>query len=403
MSKKTRRISGTGSVFPWKKRNPKTSELEVVGWCAVADLGIVDGNRARKTKYGQSQKELAKWLTDTLRDHEHGVLPSGGALTVGTWLEQWLRAKEIGSKQIRPRTLEHYRLVVKKHIAPAIGQRPLAKLTPSDVERMLGAQLKAGRSPRSVSHVRAVLRNALSRAERDGKVSRNAARLAEPPSVPEPDRSSVEAFSERVPAFLRAIEGDRLAAMYTVTLALGLRIGEVTGLRWSDMDLDAGTLRINKSLQWIRPTGRKHALPHLVDPKTEKSRRVLELSEPLVDTVRQHRARWRDEKLTLGPRSLNEWDLAFTGPLGEPLNPRAISEQLRSILARAGLPRIRFHDLRHANASLMLSAHVPMEMLSRLLGHSNPTTTRNIYAHVLKPLVDEAKRAQASILTLSAQ
>lgn len=399
MSKKNRRVSGTGSVFPWKKRNPKTAEIEVVGWCAVADLGIVDGNRARKTKYGQSQKELAKWLTDTLRDHEHGVLPRDRALTVNAWLEQWLRAKETGSKRIRPRTLEHYRLVVKKHIAPAIGNKPLAKLTPSDIERMLGAQLKAGLAPRTVHHVRAVLRNSLARAERDGKVSRNVARLAEPPSVPEPDRSSVEAFSERVPDFLRAVAPDRLSAMYVVTLALGLRIGEVTGLRWPDLDLDSGVLRVTKSLQWIRPTGEKRALPHLVDPKTEKSRRVLELSAPLIAEVREHQARWRLEKLALGPRSLNEWDLVFTGARGEPLNPRVISEQLRAILRSAGLPRIRFHDLRHANASLMLSAHVPMEMLSKLLGHSNPTTTRNIYAHVLKPLIDEAKEAQAGILT----
>ncbi len=401
-----RRTSGSGSVFPWlkRKKDPKTGQLGdpvQVGWCAVADLGVSDGKRKRQTVYGRDQKEVARRLNDVLRDHAHGVLPNGGALTVSAWLEQWLRAKETGSKQMRPRTIEHYRLVVKKHIAPAIGQKQLAKLTPSDVERMLGAQLRAGRAPRSVSHVRSVLRNALGRAERDGKVSRNVARLAEPPSVPDPDRSAVEAFNEKVPEFLRAIANDRLSAMYVVTLGLGLRLGEVTGLRWSEIDLDGAALRVSKSLQWIRPAGEKQALPHLVEPKTKKSRRTVDLSAPLVEVLRQHRARWRDEKLTLGPQSLNEFDLVFTGPHGEPLNPRVISKQVRAILAAANLPRIRFHDLRHANASLMLAAHVPMEMLSEILGHSNPTTTRNIYAHVTKSLREEARRAQAGILAMT--
>ena len=403
MSRK-RRTSGTGSLFKWMKRlrDPKTGELSApvqVGWTGVVDLGLVDGKRKRQSVYGVNQKEVVERLNNLLRDHMHGVLSTSGRLTVAEWLASWLRAKESGSKKIRPRTIEHYRLVVDKHIVPAIGKKPLAKLTPTDVERMLGAQLRGGLSPRSVHHVRAVLRNALARAERDGKVSRNVARLAESPSVPEPDRGPVESFSENVGTFLRALEGDRLSGMYVVTLGLGLRLGEVTGLRWSDIDLDTAVLHVNKSLQWIRSAGEKAALPQLLEPKTEKSRRELQLSDPMVETLRQHRARWRDEKLALGPLSLNEFDLVFTGPAGEPLNPRVISEQFRAILRKADLPRIRFHDLRHANASLLLTAHVPMEMLSKLLGHSNPTTTRNIYVHVLKPLQEEAKRAQARLLT----
>ena len=334
---------------------------------------------------------------DTLRDHGHGVLAKAGRLTVADWLNSWLRAKETGSKTIRPRTIEHYRLIVEKHLTPAIGQKPLAKLTPTDIERMLGEQLRAGLAPRSVHHIRAVLRNALQRAMRDEKVSRNVASLAEAPSVPQPNRDAVTAFAEQAGVFLHAVESDRLSAMYVLTLALGLRLGEVTGLRWSDIDLDAAILRVTRSLQWIRPRGEKAAAPHLMDPKTNESRRAVELSAPLVDALRQHRTSWRDEKLA-GRQPLNEFDLVFTGPSGEPLNPATVSRELRAILGRAGLPRIRFHDLRHANASLMLTAHVPMEMLSKLLGHSNATTTRNIYAHVLQPLREEAKRAQAGIL-----
>ncbi|MHB8613557.1 MAG: site-specific integrase [Candidatus Dormibacteraceae bacterium] len=287
MTKRTRRTSGAGSVFPWKKKNPATGELEPVGWCAIADLGIVDGKRKRQTVYGLKQKDVVERLNDLLRDHKHGVLPISGRLTVSEWLATWLRAKEMGSKTIRPRTIEHYRLVVDKHIVPVIGQKPLAKLTPTDVERMLGTQLRGGLSPRSVHHIRAVLRNALQRAMRDGKISRNVAGLAEAPSVPKPNRDAVKNFCGKVEVFLEAVESDHLAAMYVVTLALGLRLGEVTGLRWSDIDLEAGTLRVTNSLQWIRPAGEKAAAPHLVDPKTNESRRIIELSEPVVEALRR--------------------------------------------------------------------------------------------------------------------
>jgi integrase len=397
-----RRAAGSGAVFPWRRRNKTTGKLEQVGWAAMVDLGFVAGKRRRQALYAplDQKKVLEGRLTAAQHAKNSGTAATSGRLTVERWLVEWLQAKETGPKKMRPRTLEHYRLVVNRHIAPSIGSKPLAKLSPTDVERMLGAQLKAGLSPRTVHHVRAVLRNALQRAMRDGKVSRNVASLAESPSVPEPNRDAVTAFSEQVGVFLEAVASDRLAAMYVLTLAIGLRLGEVTGLRWSDIDLETGMLWVTKALQWIRPAGEHTARPHLVEPKTNESKREIELSKPVLEALRQHRAGWRDEKLALGPRSLNEFDLVFTGPAGEPLNPRVISQQLRAILAGAGLPRIRFHDLRHANASLMLTAHVPMEMLSELLGHSNPTTTRNIYAHVLRPLREEAKRAQADIFAV---
>jgi integrase len=397
-----RQAAGRGSLFPWRRRNKATGKLEQVGWVAMVDHGRDEkGKRKREAMYApmDRKKDLAAQLNAAQDAKDRGNAPMRGRLTVEQWLNDWLRAKEAGAKTMRPRTLEHYRLVVDKHIVPAIGPKQLAKLTPTDVERMLGAQLKAGLSPRTVHHIRAVLRNALQRALRDAKVSRNVAGLAEAPSVPEPNRDAVTAFSEQVASFLAAVESDRLAGMYVLTLAVGLRLGEVTGLRWSDIDLDTGILRVTKALQWLRPAGEHVAQPHLVEPKTNESRREIELAEPVVEALRQHRARWVDEQLH-GQQPLNEFDLVFTGPAGEPLNPATVSRELRAILERAQLPRIRFHDLRHANASLMLTAHVPMEMLSKLLGHSNPTTTRNIYAHVLRPLREEAKRAQADIFAV---
>lgn len=395
-----RRAAGSGAVYPWRRRNVATGKLEQVGWVGMVDLGIVDGKRRRQALYApmDQKKALTERVTAAQKAKNDGLSQYSGRLTVAQWLSSWLAAKESGAKEMRPRTMEHYRLIITKHIVPYIGHKLVAKLSPADVDQMLGTLRKSGLSARSCHHVRAVLRNALHVAMRDGKVSRNVASLTEAIPVAKPDRRAVITFSDQVAAFLDAVEADRLSAMYVVTLALGLRLGEVTGLRWSDVDLDAGILRVTHALQWIRPIGEKAAAPRLVAPKTEESKRVLELSEPLVEALRTHQRQQLQEIEAAGGTWLNGWHLVFTGSHGEPLRAETIGEQLRAILKTAGLPRIRFHDLRHANASLLLTAGVDEVMVSKLLGHSNPTTTRNIYQHVLRPMNEKAKRAQAAIL-----
>jgi integrase len=391
-----RRAAGSGSVHPWKRRNKATGKVEQVGWCGMIDLGFVDGKRKRQALYApmDQKKQLEAKVTAAQHAKNSGTAPKGGRLTVAEWLATWLRQKEASGK-VRARTLEHYELKIRLHIVPAIGQKPLAKLTPSDVEAMLGAHVKSGMAPRSASHVRAVLRNALQRAERDGLISRNVARLAEAPSVPDEERPALE--PEEALAFLQAAEAERLSAMYTVALGVGLRFGEIAGLRWPDVDLDGGVLHVRKALQWIRPRGERAALPHLVEPKSRKSRRSVDLSDQVIEALRRHRTMWLEEKIRLGERWLNEWDLVFTESLGQPLRPREVRDQFQAILVRAGLPHMHFHDLRHSNAALLLNAGVPMKVLAELLGHSSPALTERTYAHVLKPLREQARRAQAGI------
>jgi len=394
MSTKTRRISGTGSLFKWLKKNSETGEPEHIGWCAVADLGYgTDGKRKRQAVRGRTQREVVDRLNELLRDHQRGVLPKSGRTTVAQWLTTWLGKVETS---VRPRTHEYYRWIVREHLVPTIGLKPLGKLSPSDVEAMLGNRLQAGLSPRTVDHVRAVLRNALRWAERDGLISRNVASLATPPRVPRVEMRTMS--PEGVKAFLAALAGHPLEALYITTLGLGLRQGEVLGLRWSDIDLDARRLRVSRALQYIRPVAGGAGVAHLVEPKSGTSRRALDLPEPVVDALRQHRSRWLAEKIRLGPRWLNEWDLVFVGPFGEPLNPRLLLEDFHAVLRGAQLPEIRFHDLRHSCASLLLLAGVPARMVQEILGHSSITLTLGTYSHVLPELREQAVRAQAGIL-----
>lgn len=382
-----RRAAGSGALLRWKRNG------QVIGWIAVADLGVVDGKRQRQKVYGKTQAEVQARLTAILARKGEGTLPKPGRLTVETFLTSW-----IAGLHKRPRTWEHYELNVRKHIVPTIGSKSLAKLTATDVEKMMALKLSEGLSPRSVHHMRAVLRNALRKAVRDRLVAHNVAAEADPPDVPMVEMQTLT--PEQVKVFLRAVRGRRLEALYVTTLALGLRQGEVLGMRWSDIDLDAGTMRVTRALQWVRPVGQRHAEPVLAEPKSRTSRRALTLPSVAIDALRAHRKRWADEKLRLGERYLNEWDLVFVGPQGEPLNPKTIwTEFHEEILASAGLPMIRFHDLRHSCASLLLLHGVPARMVQEILGHSSISLTLGTYSHVLPGLREQATAAMDAVLS----
>ena len=399
----SRRGQGQGSLFPWKRKNPETGELEQIGWCAMADLGYIGGKRRRQALYGKTQREVVDRLNETLRDHQRGVLPKAGRTTLEQWLTTWLGSVE-GS--IRPRTLEHYRWIVREHLIPSLGRTPLAKLAPSDVETMLSAKLKPGPghlAPRTVHHVRAVLRNALQTAERDGLVSRNVASLARAPKVPKTEMKTL--LPDQVETYLEAVDGQPLEALFVVALGVGLRQGEVLGLRWQDLELErrdesgapAPALHVRWALQWQR-NGTDGGHPALVEPKSESSRRTVRIPGFVAEALRDHRRRWLAEKLRLGPRWLDEWDLVFVGPYGEPLNPRTVLMEHHAALRRAGLPRIRFHDLRHSCASLLGARGVPARVIQAILGHSSISLTLGTYSHVFAEQHDNAAAAMDRIL-----
>jgi integrase len=191
--------------------------------------------------------------------------------------------------------------------------------------------------------------------------------------------------------FLAAAEGDRLEALYRVALALGLRLGEALGLKWEYVDLDAGTLRVRYALQRIDGT------LQLKEPKTEHSRRTLSLPASLVAALRAHRDRQAFERAAVG----SEWresGLVFTNTLGGPLEPSNVLKAFKRILVRAGLPEQRFHDLRHAAASLLLAQGVPVRVVMDILGHTQMATTMDLYSHVMPAAHKDAADLMERIL-----
>ena len=343
-------------------------------WAAALSLGYQRGRRQRKYLYGRTRAEVARKLHEAQRTLSSGGILPAEQQTVKTVLETWLR--DSAAQQVRAKTFQRYEGIVHLHLIPALGSIKLTRLNPAHVEAMLNQALAQGASPRSLTQWRAVLRRALNVAARWGWVSRNAASLAEPPRTE--DYVVRPLTTADAQALLSAVKGDRLEALFQVGLALGLRQSETLGLTWKDIDLDAGTLSVRQTLQRVRGEW------VFSEPKTAKSRRTIPLPRPVARALREHRGRQLEERLKAGPAWEGEtWgDLVFPDELGRPLSGFHVLRRFRSLLALAGLPPMRYHDLRHGAASLMAAQGVPARVAMELLGHSQIATTMNIYTHV---------------------
>ncbi|MDQ2934069.1 MAG: site-specific integrase [Chloroflexota bacterium] len=357
-------------------------------WEARLSLGYVDGRRARKSVFGKTQGEVRQKLTRLLRDHDQGMpIAADERQPLATYLVRWL--DDAARNTVRPRTLDGYQRIIGKHLAPAIGRIPLAKLAPADVQALLNAKSRAGLAPQTVRNVHAVLRRALGQALRWGLVGRNVATLVELPRIA---RSEVRALSPAdAKAILAAVRGDRLEGLVNVTLATGLRQGEALALRWRDVDLEAGTITVRHTLQRLGGA-------QLVEPKTMRSRRALAASVGTVAALRAHRTRQLQERLWAGSR-WSEGDYVFTSTIGTPMVAGEVTRRFQQLLAAAGLPRMRFHDLRHGAASLLLAQGIHPRVVMEMLGHSTIAVTMNVYSHVTPALQREAADRMDGILS----
>ena len=282
--------------------------------------------------------------------------------------------------RVRPRTAESYAGVVRLYLVPAIGRIPLAKLEPEHVRRMLADLAARGTlSATTLRYVRSVLRTALGQALREGKVLRNVATLVDPPAKAQHEIHPLS--REQVHVFLDGVRGDRLEALYVAALGTGLRQGELLALRWQDVDLERGDLVVRHTLQRFTR--------ELAPTKTERSRRTIRLPHRVVQALSAHRERQHVVPLS---------GLIFTSQAGAPLQSVNVTRDLQRHLRRLGLPRQRFHDLRHAFATLALEAGEDLGVVSRILGHSNLSTTMDVYAHLTPATLDRAAERMDAIL-----
>lgn len=291
------------------------------------------------------------------------------------------------ARRRRPRTHEHYRWYFAKHIAPAIGHVPIDRLGVQDVNRLLSEKRKT-LAPKTVGHIRAVLRTALNAAMADELIFRNVAALAKAPKVPAYEAAALTPDQAR--ELLALAIGDPFEALYAVALAMGLRQGEALGLRWRDINLAGGMMHVRNSLQRGRP-GEPLAL---VDVKTRRSRRDLPIPAVVRRALTAHKARQAAQRLAAGS-AWQDRDLVFATTIGTPVEARTLlTRSFWPLRRRLGLPTLRFHDLRHAAISLLGAQGVPLRVAMEIAGHSQVATTAQIYSH----LVSDEMRTAASAM-----
>jgi integrase len=279
-------------------------------------------------------------------------------------------------------TWKRYEEIVRLHLIPSIGSHSLGRLSPQSVQTLYAAKLEAGLSTTTVHHIHAALHLALESAVSLDLVTRN---VSERVTAPKMRRHEMEVLSpEQSRMLLNAISGDELEALYVLALTTGMRQGELLALKWRDIDLDAGWLRIHSTVRKLR--GAFIYAP----PKTKRSRRAVALTAMAVESLKQHRIRQARAKALVGP-AWQENDLVFTDTVGGPLEGRhLLRHHFRPLLQRAGLPPSRFHDLRHTTATLLLAQGVHPKVVSEMLGHTTIGITLDTYSHVLPQMQREA-------------
>jgi integrase len=369
MPKGKGRANGEGTIYEY----PKGSGI----W--YAQISLEDGSRRKRR--ASSQREAREKLRQLVAELERGVDLAAQQPTVAQWCQTWLEAFAIN---LKPNIKEDYAAVIRRYIADApIGRRRLSQLTPADVQAWVNA-LSTKIAPQTVRNAHARLHKALVVAVRQRYIARNVADDIELPSGRPPLIKPLD--FEQASALLAAVDGHRLAALYRLAINLGMRQGEILGLTWDALDLDTGTIHVYQQLRRVR-NGNDTREFVLQTTKTRAGERLLQLDENLVMVLREHRRVQQEEAALVGKPWKNVLNLVFVTETGAPIHISDLTKHFKSALKRAGLPIIRFHDLRHTAATLMLANGVSLVTVSKILGHSSPAITATIYAHAL----DESK------------
>ena len=372
------RARGAGYTCYWSVRDPAT------------------GKRVQHSKGGFRTRRAAQaHLNTILSAVETGAWRPDQAVTVRQlFLEHWLPAQE--ARGLRASTMSMYRGAVEWHILPHLGGKRVAALAPADVTAMVehlrsapSAKGRRGLSPRTAQAAVGTLKAATKRASTNGLVGRDPLAGLQRPRAKSPEMRFWTATEAR--AFLEATRDDRLGFAWALALATGLRRGELCGLTWGAIDLEARTLRVERTLVVV------DGKVAVSSAKTQAGRRTVPLGEEVVALLRTLRRRQTEERLRAGG-AYAEGGALLADELGRPYAPDAVAKKFAEAVRAAGLPRIRFHDLRHSSATLMLAAGTPVRVVSEVLGHANVMVTLQTYGHVVPGMAEQATSALSASL-----
>ena len=360
-----RRSKGEGTVY---------FNEQIGRWVAQVTLPI----GKRKSKSYRRQSEARDWKTEQINRLREGVYVSDDRIRLGKFLDQYM--EDVARHSLRPRSYERHYSLVRNHIQPELGTIKLNSLRPDQVQSFYTKKLNEGLSKRTVQYIHAVLHKALDQALKWGLVVRNVTDLVE---KPRPKRKEFTTWSaDDVNRFIEAVVDHRWYPIYTLAICTGMRQGEILGLHREDINLEKSVVNVRHQVSAIRGQGLV-----ITEPKSAKSRRPITLPPSALDVLKCHLE-------LIGDGS----GLVFTTSTGRPISPRNILRHFKSVIKESGLPDIRFHDLRHTHATLLLAAGVHPKVVQERLGHSQISLTLDTYSHVIPSLQTEAADQFEAIL-----
>lgn len=390
-----KRANGEGTL---SKRKDKTGK--VIGWRAALTVGLLeDGTQDRRWVSGKTQAEVQEKLRALQSELHTGTLADAEGLTLGAFLDRWIETKTRDSVSVN--TLRSYQDTIRLYLKPQLGRLKLEKLRPLDVERLLTVLAKEGKSARMMGYALLVLKMALRQAVRWQMIPRNVAEGVRAPKVTQPE---LQVWTpEQVASFLEASQTHRLHAAFYLALMTGMRRGEVLGLQWQDIDWERSRLAIRHNLIEVRTEGKTGKVHNgkptvssielqLGKPKTAGSRRTIVLSPGTLSKLKEHQERQAREQAEAAEAwaTTEKGGYVFATELGTATDPRNFYRWFVQLVEEAGVPVIRFHDLRHTAASLMIRRGIAPKTVSERLGHADVGFTLRTYTHLYDEQREEA-------------
>lgn len=381
-----KRANGEGSIGKWIVNGVNK------GWRASISAGRDEnGKLIRKQFYGKTQKEVKQKLEDFKNQISLGALPTDDKITLQEWYYTWLFDYRI--KDLKPKSFEKYEGIYRNYIKDsALGRIKLKDLRATHLQQHYNKLLDIEKKPVStIKGLNTRLKPCLAEAEKQGYIQKNYCKM-----VTLPKENTVKEIKVLTPgqqqSFIAAIKGHELEVLFLVALSTGLRLGEILGLKWNDINFNSGTLTVNRTLQRVTEIDRNgNRESKIIEqlPKTKNSIRTVPIPQNILSRLKDHRLEQNKNRLKLGEAYLNN-DYVFCNNFGYPIDDKRPARNLKSILAKLDIEPIKFHGLRHTYATRLFEANVPPKTVQVLMGHYDISITMDIYTHVMEDTKLEA-------------
>ncbi len=368
-------------------------------WVAQVTLGVspTTGRKQRPSFYGKTRKEAVDKMNAAISEFKNGVYIELSDYSLGDWLYKWLN--DYKKSTLKQHTYESYESLIRLHIKPSLGKLPISKIQANQIQTFYNQKLRGDEkkgikslSSRMVRYMHAVIRQALEQAVKEGQINRNVADSTSPPVI---KSKSIKPLSEEdLITFLRQAQSDRYFAAFLLAATTGLRRGELLGLTWDCVDLEKGIITVRRQLIPV-----KGGLKIEETTKSDSSKRSINLTDDAIRELKSHKKEQEEAYKLLPDELYQDNNLVFALEDGRYIEPRAFTKRFQRIIKKAGLSKLRLHDLRHTHASLLLARGIHPKIVQERLGHSSITITLDLYSHLTDNLQESAALSLNGLMT----